>query len=276
MSPDTPDTQPDQPDQPDQPVQPAQTTQRREGRAEDAAKIAAALAAPDPLDAAQAEGRPVPASKAAKLRKDRIQGGHSATAPQNTVSLAQIVNLHIAGYSLEDIGAATGQTADEVDRVLQRDAARYVRTQPALRTYVRNWVSDRYTKLLEAVWDDATDAFSATKLEHQDRAIKILDRMAKLHGADAPVQTEVKVDAAPEAVEQLVQALASQQGMGYDVEIFDVVEAEVVHAAVEQSHTALQEAHDAVETAPEPDDTDVTDVTDVTDDTDDTDPEWDF
>lgn len=155
--------------------------------------------------------------------------------------LAQVVNLHIAGFSLADIGDAIGASAEEVDRMLAADAARYVRAQPALRTYVRNWVSERYTKMLDADWDQATDKTHPHKLEHQDRVLRILDGMRKLHGADAPVQSEVKVDAAPEAVERLVSVLASQQGLAYDADIFDVVDADVVGDAV----------HEAAEQAPE-------------------------
>lgn len=167
--------------------------------------------------------------------------------------LAQIVNLHIAGYSLADIGEAIGATESEVDRLLTQDAARYVRSQPALRTYVRNFISSKYTSLLEAVWDEATDKTHIHKLENQDRALRILDRMAKLHGADAPTQTEVTVEAAPEAVEKLVNALAATHGLGYDVDVFDVVDGEVVHDAVGESAGFLETASHAVENAQEGD-----------------------
>ena len=158
--------------------------------------------------------------------------------------LAQVVNLHIAGFSLSQIGDAIGASADEVDRMLASDAARYVRSQPALRTYVRNWISERYTKMLDADWEQATDKGHPHKLEHQDRVLRILDSMRKLHGADAPVQTEVKVEAAPEAVEKLVNHLAASQGLGYDDGIFDIVDAdlvgEVVHEAAEAGPAATE------------------------------------
>lgn len=158
----------------------------------------------------------------------------SQPVASTAVRLAQVVNLHIAGYSLAEIGDSIGATADEVDRLLAQDAARYVRNQPSLRTYVRNWVSERYSAMLDADWAIATNKAHPAKLEHQDRALRILDSMRKLHGADAPVQSEVKVEAAPEAVEKLVNALAAGQGLGYDADIFDIVDAEVVHeAAVE-------------------------------------------
>lgn len=176
----------------------------------------------------------------------------AALAASNAVRLAQIVNLHIAGLSLSEIGAAIGATADEVDRMLAQDAQRYVRSQPALRVYVRNWVSERYTKMLDADWDKAVGINPSTgthypdKLENQDRALRILDSMRKLHGADAPVQTEVKIDTAPEHVEALVKLLSAQQGYGYDVDIFDVVDADVVHEAVSDAEQDLLDASELV------------------------------
>lgn len=168
----------------------------------------------------------------------------AAAAKANAVQLAQIVNLHIAGFSLAEIGAQIGATADEVDRMIQSDAARYVRNQPALRTYVRNWISSKYMTMIEANWDIAKDKNHVARLENQDRVDRFLRSMAKLHGADAPVQSEVKVDAAPEAVERLVNALAGAQGLGYDEDIFD---ADVVEDAVSQSADAVEVSGNAVE-----------------------------
>lgn len=179
--------------------------------------------------------------KAAQAKKNELALAQTA-AQAHAARLAQIVNLHIGGYSLSDIGAQIGATADEVDRMLATDAARYVRTQPALRVYVRNWISERYMKMIEADWDQATDPNHREKLEHQDRVDRFLRSMAKLHGADAPVQSEVKVEAAPEAVDQLVASLAAGHGLAYDESVFDVVDAEVVHDAVEQTQAATLDA----------------------------------
>ena len=190
-----------------------------------------------------------PAQKAALARaKKKAQA--DALAKAEAQRLAQIVNLMIGGYSLADIAAATGSTIAEIDALIQKDAARYVRSQPALRVYVRNWISQHYTQLLSAVWDEATDKSHPKKLESQDRAVRILERMERLHGAAAPVQAEVKIEAAPEAVEKMVEALAASHGLGYDVNVFDtvedVVDAELVHEAVDQSHLALEKAGRAV------------------------------
>lgn len=178
---------------------------------------------------------------AAKQAEDDLREQQSV-AKARAAQLAQIVNLHIAGHSLADIGASIGATADEVDRMLAQDTQRYVRSQPALRQYVRQFVSGKYTSLLDTVWDRATDEHHEDNLDAQDRALRILDRMARLHGAEAPVQKEVHIDAAPAAVEHLVNVLAQHQGLGYDDSIFDVVDAELVEDAARESPAALEAA----------------------------------
>ena len=153
--------------------------------------------------------------------------------------LAQIVNLHIGGYSLAQIGVAIGASPEEVDRMLNEESARYVRNQPALRTYVRNFISEKYTGLLEAVYPQAIDTTHRAQLEHHDRAVRVLKEMANLHGAAAPTQTEVKVDAAPEAVERLVQAMSAANGLGYDMNVFDVPEEDIHEAHVQASEAVV-------------------------------------
>lgn len=197
---------------------------------------------------AKVKGSPVNDTPAARRARAAAQkrAEQQALDAAHAQRLAQIVNLHIAGHSLSSIGAAIGASAEEVDRMLAQDAQRYVRSQPALRVYVRNFISERWSKLLDADWDQASDKNHPQKLEHQDRVFRILDSMMKLHGAAAPIQTEVTVDAAPEAVERLVQALSSQQGLGYDDSIFDVVDAEVVHETAAEAEQATLDAAEMV------------------------------
>ena len=178
--------------------------------------------------------------------QEAAAGAALSKTQAEAAQLAQLANLLIAGYSLTSIGASIGATADEVDRMLNADMSRYVRNQPALRVFVRNYISSKYTDLLEAVWTEATDQHHSEKLEHQDRALRILKEMDKLHGSSAPTQTEVKIDAAPEAVDQIVARIAAAQGLGYDTNIFDVVPGTVVVTAAAQALEAVGLASDAV------------------------------
>lgn len=215
-----------------------------------------ALLGPEPEPTPKKGARPLKRSakvieaqaKAALVAEEQAQAKAAQTAAQASAArLAQIVNLHISGMSLEAIGATIGATAAEVDRMLSTDAQRYIRSQPALRTYVRNYISKKYTELLDSTWDRATDKHDAKQLEYQDRSLRVLKEMAKLHGAEAPTQAEVKVEAAPEQVEAVVQRLAAQQGLGYDTSIFDTVPGTVVHQAAGEAAAALEVSGNAVE-----------------------------
>ena len=156
--------------------------------------------------------------------------------PRPATQLAQIVNLRLAGYSPLDIGKAIGATEAEVERLLVEQTSAYIKTQPALRMYARDWISREYMGLIEANRNAATDPAHPAKLENQDRMLRALNQLAKLHGAEAPAQSEVKVETAPEAVEKLVQALSKQQGYAFDDTVFDgvfddVVDGELIEAA---------------------------------------------
>lgn len=200
----------------------------------------------EPLKRTPAQQRRA-AARAEKAAQAKELALATTEAQARAAKLAQVINLHIAGYSMAQIGAQIGASADEVDWMLSTDTARYVRNQPQLRTYVRNWVSQKYNSLLEANWDAATDKTHPSKLENQDRVIRILERMTKLHGAEAPAQSEVRIEAAPEAVEKMVNSLAASQGLGYDDSIFDIVDAEVVSEASEQLAEAVDVSGNAVE-----------------------------
>lgn len=201
--------------------------------------------------AGEKKARPLKRSAAAQRRAEALAEKQAAekelaaaqTAAQaQAAMLAQIVNLHIAGYSLAAIGTAIGATEAEVDRMLTRETARYVKNQPSLRVYVRNFLSEKYLGLLEAVWDEATDKMHAEKLENQAQALRILNSMGRLHGAEAPTQSEVKVEAAPATVDDLVSRISAAQGLGYDADIFagPVVAGTVVHEAASEASTETQ------------------------------------
>lgn len=187
--------------------------------------------------------------KAEKAEADALESA-ATKRKQEAARLAQMVNLTIAGYSLAEIGEQIGASADEVDEMLTRDAARYVRNQPALRVYIRNWISGKYATMIEANWDEASNPASPVKLENQDRVDRFLRAMARLHGAEAPTQSEVKVEAAPENVEKMVQLLSAAQGVAYDDTVFD---AEWVEEVVDEGAKALEVSGNAVG-EPQPED----------------------
>lgn len=173
--------------------------------------------------------------RAEKAEQERELALAQTAAQAQAQRLAQIVNLHIGGYSLAEIGAQIGATEAEVDRMINQETARYVKNQPALRTYVRNFLSEKYLGLLDAVYEQAQDKGHDKQLEYVDRANKVLAQMGRLHGAEAPTQAEVKVESAPEAVNAIVEKIAAAVGRGYDTDIFDLDEDDIHEAQVTAS-----------------------------------------
>lgn len=193
------------------------------------------------------------AAAAARAEADRL-GAEAAAAETRAKAaasrLAQVVNLVIAGHSFDEIGASIGASADEVEKMLNTDVDRFVRSQSSLRVWVRKFISDKYLGLLDSVYDQAKDDTNKDQLEYQVAAVRVLERLGKLHGAEMPTQAELKVEARPEAVEKLVAQLASGAGLGYDVSVFDTIPGEVVHDAAQASPAALSAAERDVESDP--------------------------
>lgn len=170
---------------------------------------------------------------------------------QASMRTAQIANLLIGGHTFESIGAATGASAKEVEDMLNADSTRYIRSQPALRQWVRRWASGKYSELLGSVWDQAVNPNHREQLAYQDRARPLVERITKLHGAEAPTQAEVKIEQAPESVQRIVDAIAASQGMGYDVDIFDTPDV-VDGVLVDETHAAeIRSAEQADSDQPE-------------------------
>ena len=178
------------------------------------------------------KGRAIPLRRTTKQVEAATKAAQITATQSEAQRLAQVVNLMIAGHSLADIGVSIGASEAELDRMLNADMTRYVRNQPALRTYVRNYLSGKYSALLDAVWDDAVDKTSKVRFEAQDRSLRILKELKDLHGAAAPVQTEIKIETTAESVEKVIKALAAGEGLGYDESIFDTVPGTVVHSMV--------------------------------------------
>lgn len=210
------------------------------------------MTAPPPTKKRGAVAVPLTRGQKAAQTRAKAKAEAERLSKAESQRLAQIVNLTLAGFSYADIGAQIGATADEVEQMITRDSARYVRTQSALRQYVKAFVSEKYMGLLDAHYDQATDKSHTHQLEHSAQSLRILKEMTNLYGAAAPTQTEVKVEAAPETVQKMVDALAAGEGLAFDTSVFDTVPGEVIREAVVESHQVTERAEAAID-SPDPD-----------------------
>jgi hypothetical protein len=86
----------------------------------------------------------------------------------------------------------------------------------------------RLDRLLQSVWGPATDAKHREHLAYNRTALAIVDRMTKLHGADAPQRLEVSTPDAERKEAWLRLAMQQVGGLEMIEEEADIIDAEVL------------------------------------------------
>lgn len=123
--------------------------------------------------------------------------------------VAHILNLQIAGWTLDEVAAATKMSREAVEDLLLRHQRRFVKNQKELVAHMRGLASDRLDRLLKSVWADATDDESPKQFAAQDRALRNIEQQRKLWGLDAPAQVEISHRPSDEAVADLVTKVSA-------------------------------------------------------------------
>lgn len=140
-------------------------------------------------------------------------------------------NRALAAVKLRLAGASPGEIAEHLGYVNGRAAQRAVETALARtvpdekRDHMRQLLSGRLDTLLRAVMGKARNQKHPDQLSAVRAAVAIIDRQAKLHGADRPTEIAVYTPMASE-IEQFVAAINAAK-MGALPEEADIVDGEV-------------------------------------------------
>jgi hypothetical protein len=95
---------------------------------------------------------------------------------------ARAIQLRIAGATLQQIADELGYAGPSgAHEAIQRGLDKTMRPGA---DELRDLYSSRLDRLLLGIWDKA----SKGNLLAVDRAVRVIDRMAKLHGVDAPIR----------------------------------------------------------------------------------------
>jgi len=148
---------------------------------------------------------PMPPSRAMACVALRLAGASYS-------AIAEIQELQSPQHARQVIEEALAASVDEAKDI------------PKMRAVT----SMRLDRLLQAVWGPATDQKHRDHLNYSRTALAIIDRQAKLHGADAPQRVEVSRPDDERKEAWLRLALQQVGGMkGLEAEA-DIIDAEVV------------------------------------------------
>lgn len=139
---------------------------------------------------------------------------------------AAAVSMKIAGASYSDIARTLGYSSafharSAVERVLAESA-----DDEDDKARMKVLISRRLDRLLKSVMPRAVDPKDPEHLAYNARALAIVDRQARLHGADAPA-TAVVVTPDAQRVEQYVATVLALARAGDAAQEQDIIEAEL-------------------------------------------------
>lgn len=126
----------------------------------------------------------------------------------------------------EVLGYPTGRTAQvQVEKALEKEL-----DTPEGREFLKRLADERYNRLLRAVWTQSIDPDHPDQLAYFDRSVKVIERLNKLHGLDAPTEYVVSTPSQAELESWVAQMTAASTPEVEQADIFggEVVAGEVV------------------------------------------------
>jgi hypothetical protein len=171
----------------------------------------------------------------------RQKGKRTAERLEKADQEAQAVRLRRAGHTIAEIGQQLHVSEKTVKRWIDRTLARAGKAAGA--DEMRALMLDRLEAMLKALWTKAEmgDTFAI------DRAVKIMERQAKLAGLDAPTNVKHRVEGEvdhthtvalgqqpPEDLAQTLQLLVQTGQLRLPAPAGAVIEGEVVELPAEE------------------------------------------
>jgi phosphoglycolate phosphatase-like HAD superfamily hydrolase len=172
-----------------------------------------------------------------ELERVLDEGDPDRSLPYNAVDKSATkaeaaVTLAMMGASPTDIAKTLNySSAYRAARAVERALASAA-NDPLEREQMRKLIGKRLDRLLSAVMGNALDPNNPNQLAFHARALAVVDRQAKLYGADAPLQ--VQVNAADEqilAFVEMVSPNAAADKLAIEADPMadeDIVDAEVI------------------------------------------------
>lgn len=135
-----------------------------------------------------------------------------AEVERRVIRRTEAMRLKEAGATYEEIAQTCGYgSRGAAYKDLQARLSEVENEEAEVASRLRVLQSARLDRLLQSVWDDATDKNARNHYRGVEVALKIMERQARLQGTDAPIKTEVTViENIDERIEQLLKLYQSE------------------------------------------------------------------
>lgn len=159
---------------------------------------------------------------------DESPRGNAEVARARDRKANAAIQLSIAGASWDEIATVVGYpTARQAKVAVERALEKELHTESSQK-FLRALYGKRLDRLLRAVWGKAIDTEHPDQFVAVAEARRIIDRQARLTGADAPTEYVVTTPAQAELERWVSEVLKHKAPELEEADIFDVVEGEVV------------------------------------------------
>lgn len=154
--------------------------------------------------------------------------GNSALSEARIRKAESAITLRRSGATWDEIAEVLGFPTGHHCQLATEKALQKALDNPEGRAFMRKLAGDRLDRLLRSVWKDSINEGSPTHLASMDRALKIIDRQAKLHGLDAPTEYVVSTPTAAEIERWVSEVSGAGTKQIEEADIFGVIEGKVV------------------------------------------------
>lgn len=137
------------------------------------------------------------------------------------------VALRIAGASWSDIARTVGYSSAHRARQAVERALADTADDPEDRAAQRNLADRRLNRLLQSVMGKAVDPMNPDQIAFNRQALALVDRIARLHGVDAPTAVEYTTPSAErvaQVVGQVIGLIRTEQAAEADIIDAEIVE----------------------------------------------------
>lgn len=131
------------------------------------------------------------------------------------------LEMRLAGYQWDEVADVVGYPDARAAQVAFETALEaQLKSDPQMRSKMREYTGRRLERLLRAVWNKAIDPTHPEQMVAHQRALAVIDRHAKLFGQDAPTEMIVHTPTADQLQNWVADVITAKKDLAPEADIF--------------------------------------------------------